>query len=742
MSDECPRQISFVIPGNPAVQVTATENNGAIDFRVDVLDSPASTGDLRALFFDFANEGKLAGLTFTGGGGLLTEQRVSANNVLDLGDGATLAGQVKDTAKFDIGLEWGTPGGKKDDINFEVQFKMTNAAGNLTLDDIAHQRFGAKLDSVGGGKGTRNQTTKLLTIAPAAPDAVDDSYNIFEDGAADKNSPSKAPTGVTLAVLGNDTDADGDSLIITAIHHGPEHGSVEIATDGKTLIYTPDPDYAGTNSFEYCVSDGKGGQDHAEVNLTIEAVADDPVITWEIQQGANINEILLLVTAKENDADHSEYIDDLSAGVFAGLPAGAQVDPSYVDAPGTPGQITQQFIVTTAAMTDYDFNLDFTATAVEFSNNDTEDNTETQRIQIVYNENTGTLNYVVQGQSIWDTGDEFKFTYDDFLGIDKDIGGTIGDDVVTGTFVHAGGSLKVGFDVLVDFEGGQIDATVPVDVSVNTTYNKTTDVIYFDSFLSLGEGGSFITEGPTGKFKLDFIFEASANLHVSLLWFDVYNDGFSTNLSENIFDLDAADDPYTYPILPGIVDVSFDWPEVSVSNDPGVLSGSAGSNNFLYATLDVDQLANALTGGLLSFIDTEPTNPDNFELLDLDITGGLNLIQTFAIGLASTSVQLVLEDGAIVPLTFGTPIMIEHASTHDSNDDGQVDFTIAIAPNVTLQNKTELGGSITGQLTIPKNFEITLVDEPFTIINGPIATVFDSSFALQGVGSQNFVGFA
>ena len=129
------------------MRITATEDgSGGILFKADV-EEGESTADLRALFFDI-DEGKLDGLMVSGGGPLLTEYRVSANNVLDLDDGANLAGKVKD--KFDVGIEWGTPGGKKDNIDFEVSFTLTHTAGNLTLDDLAGLRFGAKLDSIGG----------------------------------------------------------------------------------------------------------------------------------------------------------------------------------------------------------------------------------------------------------------------------------------------------------------------------------------------------------------------------------------------------------------------------------------------------------------------------------------------------------------------------------------------------------------------------------------------------------------
>ena len=151
----------------------------------------------------------------------------------------------------------------------------------LTLDELAHVEFGVRTTSSG---------QKLVTLAPAAPDAHDDAFAIFEDGASGLDDPSTVPDPVTFHVLANDTDADGDALIVTDIDDGPAHGTATIAADGKTVIYTPFEDYSGTDSFVYCISDNNGGTDFATVNVSIEAVADDPDIAYEIIRGATVNQ--------------------------------------------------------------------------------------------------------------------------------------------------------------------------------------------------------------------------------------------------------------------------------------------------------------------------------------------------------------------------------------------------------------------------------------------------------------------
>ena len=167
----------------------------------------------------------------------------------------------------------------------------------------------------------RNQTSKLTTIAPWAPDAKDDVFNegIFEDGAADLNSPSKSPQAVTLNVLadngnGPDIDKDGEPLTIVSFHDEDPNATLAISADGKSVLYTPDLDFSGVDTFEYCVSDGNGGQDHALVTVTVQAVADDPIFEFSVTQGAKINEMSISVTARQNDDDSSEFLDRLVAG--------------------------------------------------------------------------------------------------------------------------------------------------------------------------------------------------------------------------------------------------------------------------------------------------------------------------------------------------------------------------------------------------------------------------------------------
>ncbi|MCL4862624.1 MAG: tandem-95 repeat protein, partial [Caldilineaceae bacterium] len=71
---------------------------------------------------------------------------------------------------------------------------------------------------------------------------------------------------VTINVLGNDSDADGDPLTVSAIG-APLHGTA--TTDGQTITYTPNPNFVGVDSFTYTVLDGRGGAATATVTVTV-----------------------------------------------------------------------------------------------------------------------------------------------------------------------------------------------------------------------------------------------------------------------------------------------------------------------------------------------------------------------------------------------------------------------------------------------------------------------------------------
>jgi uncharacterized repeat protein (TIGR01451 family) len=84
--------------------------------------------------------------------------------------------------------------------------------------------------------------------------------------AVDDNATTPADTPVTIDVLNNDSDPDGDTLTVASVTQGA-HGSV--INNGGDVTYTLATGFTGTDSFTYTISDGKGGTDTATVTVTV-----------------------------------------------------------------------------------------------------------------------------------------------------------------------------------------------------------------------------------------------------------------------------------------------------------------------------------------------------------------------------------------------------------------------------------------------------------------------------------------
>jgi uncharacterized repeat protein (TIGR01451 family) len=84
--------------------------------------------------------------------------------------------------------------------------------------------------------------------------------------AVDDSDTTPENTPVTIDVLNNDSDPDGDALTVDSVTQGT-HGSV--INNGDDVTYTPDSGFSGTDSFTYTVSDGNGGTDTATVTVTV-----------------------------------------------------------------------------------------------------------------------------------------------------------------------------------------------------------------------------------------------------------------------------------------------------------------------------------------------------------------------------------------------------------------------------------------------------------------------------------------
>src|SRR4029450_6128067 len=168
-----------------------------------------------------------------------------------------------------ITVDSGTPGSNNGTVNFTVAPNTTGTArsGSLTV-------------------AGRN----VVITQDAAPIANNDTATTDED------------TPVNVNVLANDTEPDGDTLSVFSVTQGA-NGAVAINPD-KTVKYSPNLNFFGSDSFTYTIDDGHGGQSTATVNVTVNAVNDAPVFTINVlSQTVQYSDPITTVNVSVSDVD-------------------------------------------------------------------------------------------------------------------------------------------------------------------------------------------------------------------------------------------------------------------------------------------------------------------------------------------------------------------------------------------------------------------------------------------------------
>ena len=161
-----------------------------------------------------------------------------------------------------------------------------------------------------GASGESNQVTATpseVTPPPpppvnVAPLAVDDAAETAED------------TPAFIDVLANDSDPNGDTLTVVEVS-APAHGTAVVADTGA-VVYTPEPDFHGTDRFTYVVGDGSGLTARAAVEVTVLPVNDPPLAGDDAAETAEDTSVTIAVLRNDSDGD-----GDALALVEASAPA-------------------------------------------------------------------------------------------------------------------------------------------------------------------------------------------------------------------------------------------------------------------------------------------------------------------------------------------------------------------------------------------------------------------------------------
>ena len=213
-------------------------------------------------------------------------------------------------------------------------------AGSLSASDAESSPLTYSLVGANGGAahGTvviTSAATGAYTYTPAANYNGSDSFSFkANDGALDSNTATVSVTVTTvndapvisegnapLALSVDEdvaksgtisaTDLDNDPTTLTySVAVDGDHGTVTgVGVNDGSYLYTPDPDFDGTDSFTLQVSDGNGGTDTVVVNVTMINLHNDaPVFGAGGDSGTGDEETLISGTVSATDPDTGDTL--------------------------------------------------------------------------------------------------------------------------------------------------------------------------------------------------------------------------------------------------------------------------------------------------------------------------------------------------------------------------------------------------------------------------------------------------
>ena len=185
-------------------------------------------------------------------------------------------------------------------INAGATISYTAPASYVGLDSFQYEIHDGR-----GGRDTASVYVTISLIPNTKPIARDDLATVTQGEA------------VTVSVLNNDEDPDGDQLSVTTITTNPTHGSTAI-NSGITVTYTSSATYVGLDSFQYAIHDGRGGRDTASVRINVTSAPNGKPVA--IDDSVTLSQPLpVTIDVLENDFDPDG--DPLSVSNIITLPA-------------------------------------------------------------------------------------------------------------------------------------------------------------------------------------------------------------------------------------------------------------------------------------------------------------------------------------------------------------------------------------------------------------------------------------
>ena len=166
-------------------------------------------------------------------------------------------------------------------------------------------------NSPGPAKSDTDPININVTDVNDPPVAVADTFNVFEDSVANN-----------LVVTFNDTDSDG--TIVSVTPGAATNGTVSVS--GLNVVYTPNANYFGTDSFSYTVTDNDGATATAVVTVNVRQLNDAPVAfddSATLNEDAPATTINVLAGDNAGPLEGGQTLSIIGFGAVSGVLAGS-----------------------------------------------------------------------------------------------------------------------------------------------------------------------------------------------------------------------------------------------------------------------------------------------------------------------------------------------------------------------------------------------------------------------------------
>ncbi len=383
----------------------------------------------------------------------------------------------------------------QDVIKFDGNRSASATTGNYTIATSgAHQIEIIYWDQ--GGNAVLKVETKVAG-------AADSTYTVLGASGNTSSLVTAEDTALNIkasTLLGNDSDVDGDTLTIASVQN-PTHGTVVLANG--VITFTPDANYNGEATFQYTISDGKGGTASATVTLNVTPVNDAPTVAN--QSVTTSEDVALQGTIAGADVDNDALTYTVATGPAHGTLTLNATTGAYTYTPAANYNGSDSFVVKVAdpsgAFVNSTVTVGVTAMADIVADTGVTSEDTAVALNVLANDSFGTTNGVSNG------------TITAINGTSIANNGSVTVD--HGTVKLVSGQLL--FTPAADYHGqsnftytvtaGGVTETANVQLMINSVSDATTPTVSvtpkgywtFDSTTTNGTVVTNATTGQTGK---------------------------------------------------------------------------------------------------------------------------------------------------------------------------------------------------------------------------------------------------